>query len=67
MIIQDKKYVIVSKEFPLEFYDGSGGFEKSIDCAFLYDSKNFTERTLKDDFDEPDKFQIIDVMVTYEF
>ena len=31
MIIRDKKYAIVSKEFPLEFYDGIGGETRNND------------------------------------
>lgn len=65
MILENKKYVIATKFFPLEFDDGSGNAVNDFNEAYLgtYDEM----KTQLWYFDEPDKFQILEVKATYEF
>lgn len=65
MIIENKKYVIATKSFPLEFADGSGNMVSDFSDAHLgsYDeSKSELEC-----FDEPEEYQILEVKIIYEF
>jgi hypothetical protein len=68
MKIRRKKYVNATKSFPLEFDSAidEGDDTELLEEAYLYD----TEKEAKDDmvgrFDEPDKRQVIPVIVTYE-
>lgn len=66
MIIENKKYVIATKSFPLEFDDGSGNGVNNFNDAYL---GTYEERksTLAECFDEPDEHQILEVKITYEF
>lgn len=66
MIIENKKYVIATKSFPLEFDDGSGNRVSDFNDAYI---GTYEERkaTLDECFDEPEEFQILEVKVTYEF
>lgn len=66
MIVENKKYVIATKSFPLEFDDGSGNSVSDFNDAYL---GTYEERksTLVECFDEPDEHQILEVKVTYEF
>lgn len=65
MIIENKKYVIATKSFPLEFDDGSGNRVCDFNDAYLgtYDEV----KTQLGYFDESDKYQILEVKVIYEF
>jgi hypothetical protein len=65
--IENIKYVIATKEFPLEFEDRNSEGEDTelIEDAWLYDSIQTAEVEL-DRFDEPDKRQIVKVKITYE-
>ena len=65
MIIESKKYAIATKGFPLLFDDGEGNNVSNFEEAFL-SSYESTEAELKC-CDEPDKYQILEVKVTYEF
>ena len=65
MIIESKKYAIVTKGFPLLFDDGEGNNVSNFEEAFLGSYEN-AEAELKC-YDEPDKYQILEVKVTYEF
>ena len=64
MIIKEEQYCIASKDFPLKFYiDGED--TDYFDQVVLM-SKEDCEAELST-YDEPDKFQILKVQVTYEF
>lgn len=65
MIIENKKYVIATKSFPLEFDDGSGNMVRDFNDAYLgtYDEINSELEC----FDEHGEYQILEVKVTYEF
>lgn len=67
MKISRQKFAIATSNFPLEFDDGDGNKVDSIEEAYFYNDKEDANAVLNGYFDEPDKFQIIDVMVTYEF
>ena len=65
MIIGNNKYVIATKSFPLEFDNGYGNMVSDFNGSYLgtYDEM----KTQLGYFDEPDKYQILEVKVTYEF
>lgn len=63
--ISKQKYVIVTKNFPLEFDDGNGNSVDSIEEAHLYSYKEEADKILGH-FDEPDEHQVIKVDITYE-
>lgn len=65
MLIENKKYVIATKFFPLWFDDGTGKAVSDFKDAYLssYDEL----KTKLEYFDEPENFQILEVRVTYEF
>ena len=63
--ISKQKYVIVTKNFPLEFDDGNGNSVDSIEEAYLYSYKEEADKILGH-FDEPDEHQVIKVDITYE-
>lgn len=64
MIVENKKYVIATKSFPLEFDDGSGNRVCDFNGAYLgtYDEV----KTQLGCFDEPEEHQILEVKVTYK-
>lgn len=64
MIIENKKYVIATKSFPLEFDDGSGNMINDFNDAYLgtYDEM----KTKLGYFDEPEEYQILEVKIIYE-
>lgn len=66
MIIENKKYVIATKSFPLEFDDGSGNMVSDFNDAYL---GTYEERktTLYECFDGPEEYQILEVKITYKF
>lgn len=66
MKITNEKYAIVTKNFPLEFDDGNENSVDRIEEAYLYGDKEEADKILQH-FDEPDKHQVIEVDVTYEF
>lgn len=66
MKITNKKYVIATKDFPLEFDDGNGNRLDSIEDARLYNDMEDAKSVLQY-FDDPDEHQIIQVSVIYEF
>lgn len=66
MKILKQKYAIVTKDFLLEFDDGNENSVDNIEEAHLYSDKEVADKILQN-FDEPDKHQVIEVDVTYEF
>lgn len=64
--ISKQKYTIVTKNFPLEFDDGNENSVDSIEEAHLYSDKEEADKILQH-FDEPDKHQVIEIDITYEF
>ena len=64
MIISEEKYCIASKEFPLKFC--RCGNETDYFENDLLRSKESAEDELST-YDEPEKFQVLKVKVTYEF
>ena len=64
MIISEEKYCIASKEFPLKFY--RCGNETDYFHNDLLRSQESAEDELNT-YDEPEKFQVLKVKVTYEF
>lgn len=64
--ISKQKYVIVTKNFPLEFDDGDGNSMDNIEEARLYNDMECANNVLQY-FDDPDEHQIIKVDITYEF
>ena len=64
MIIEDEKYCIVEKTFPLNFYVDGYGYSR-FGSDVLYE-KEACEAELAT-YDEPNNFQIIKVKITYEF
>lgn len=67
MVIRKKRYVIASKNFPLEFDDGDGCAMDNIEDAYFYESRDDAMSVLSRCFDEPDEYQVIEVRVSYEF
>lgn len=67
MIIKVNKYVIMSKERPLEFHCGSGCMTESFEDTdlLLYGDVDDARSDLET-FDEPDKFEILKVEVICE-
>lgn len=66
MIIKNKKYVIISNDYPLKFYTGDGCLDDFFEEAVLYESKEQVNGELST-FDEPENFRIVEVDITYEF
>jgi hypothetical protein len=68
MKIEKNKYVIATKDFPLQFEDNftDGEDTEFIEDAAFYDFKETAVEEL-DRFDEPEKRQILKVKITYEF
>lgn len=66
MIIKNKKYVIISNDYPLKFYTGDGCLDDFFEEAVLYESKERVNGELST-FDEPENFRIVEVDITYEF
>ena len=64
MIISEEKYCIASKEFPLKFY--RCGNETDYFEHDLLMNRESAEYELNTS-DEPEKFNILKVNVTYEF
>lgn len=64
MIIENKKYVIATKSFPLEFDDGSGNMVSDFTDAYLGTYEEI--KTQLGYFDEPEEHQILEVKITYE-
>lgn len=64
MVISKEKYCIISKEFPLRFYRCGNAVDELIDDVLM--NKESCEYELST-YDEPDKFHILKVQVTYEF
>ena len=66
MKIEFNRYVIATKEHPIEFDDGSGNLISDIDHAMMWFEEKYARESLKM-FDEPSEYKIIRVRVTYEF
>lgn len=66
MKITKKKYVIITKGFPIEFDSGDGNIVDDIEYANFYDGKDEAYISLKF-FDEPEDYQVIGVNIIYEF
>jgi len=67
MIIKETKYVIATKEFPLEFEDKSGEYNTNkMQEAMFYDDKVNAEQQLNNNYDNPEEFIILPVVITYE-
>lgn len=66
MIINAKKYMIVSNDYPIQFHFGDGCMVDYFEEAFLYKSKEHANSELST-FDEPENFRIVEVGITYEF
>lgn len=67
MKITDKKYVIVTKNFPLRFKNANGDHVDNIEKACFYYNIEDADYVLTHLFDEPDEHQAIKVDITYEF
>lgn len=67
MVINNKKYVISTKGFPLKFNDENGNQVDNIEDAFFYRSIGEADDTLTYSYDKPEQYQIIKVDITYEF
>ena len=66
MLIEKIKYIIATKEFPLEFDSIDGGYNTDkIEEAYFYNSKEEAIGELNR-FDEPDTRQVLPVKITYE-
>lgn len=65
MIIEEEKYCIATKSFPLEFDDGRGNMVNDFKDAYL-SPYEMTEKYLSY-YDEPDEYQLLKVKITYEF
>lgn len=65
MIIENKKYVIATKTFPLLFDNGNGENVSDFEHAFLGSNKEI--ENILDTFDDPELYQTLEVKVTYEF
>ena len=67
MKITDKKYVIVTKKFPLKFKKSNGDNVDNIEKAFFYYNVEDANYGLTHLLDGPDEHQVIKVDITYEF
>lgn len=67
MKITDKKYVIVTKNFPLRFKKANGDNVDNIEKACFYYNVEDADYVLTHLLDEPDEHQVINVDITYEF
>ena len=66
MIIKNKKYVIISNDYPLKFYTGDGCLDDFFEESVLYESEERANGELST-FDKPENFRIVEVNITYEF
>lgn len=66
MIINAKKYIIVSNDYPIQFHAGDGCMSDFFEEALFYKSKEGVNGELST-FDEPENFSILEVNITYEF
>lgn len=67
MKITDKKYVIVTKNFPLRFKKSNGDNVDNIEKACFYYNVEDANYVLTHLLDGPDEHQVIKVDITYEF
>lgn len=65
MKIVRKKYVIATREHPLQFDDSNGYGTDYIDEAYLYDDQEDAERVLNT-FDDPNEHQVLPIEITYK-
>ena len=63
MIVSVEKYVIVTKDRPIEFHYNSGEMTEHFKHALLYKEKCNAEFDLAE-FDNPDDFEILKVEVS---
>lgn len=66
MIINTKKYMIVSNDYPIQFHAGDGCMSDFFEEALFYKSEEGANTELLT-FDEPEIFSILEVNITYEF
>lgn len=67
MKITDKKYVIVTKNFPLRFKRSNDDNVDNIEKACFYYNVEDANYVLTHLLDGPDEHQVIKVDITYEF
>ena len=67
MKITDKKYVIVTKNFPLRFKRSNGDNVDNIEKSCFYYNVEDANYVLTHLLDGPDEYQVIKVDITYEF
>lgn len=64
MIISRNKYCIASKSFPLKFYSYNG---MELDELLYLNMMSYEKcETVLKEFDDPEKYQILQVKVTFE-
>jgi hypothetical protein len=67
MIIRSEKYLLATKKFPLQFDSktSEGEMTDQIEDAYVYDTERDVDNELGN-FDHPEEFQAIKVIITYE-
>lgn len=65
MVISKEKYCVVSKSFPMKFYVDGYGYDDIEKADFLM-SKEDCEKEIEE-YDEPEEFKALKVVVSYEF
>lgn len=65
MKIKLNKYVIATKEKPIEFIDENYDTAERIEEAMLNDSEKIANNTLKN-IDSPEVFEVLQISITYE-
>jgi len=65
MKIRFNKYVLITKERPMEFIDGNCNTTDRIEEAMLNDSEIIANDVLKT-FDNQEEFEVLPVNITYE-
>ena len=66
MIVNEEKYILVSKNFPMEFIDQDWDITENVIEARKFDSEVSADCSLQD-LDEPDRFQVLKVEIGYRF
>ena len=65
MIIEKTMYCIVSKTFPLKFYNEGYDYNSTLDESLMSKTFEDCQKELAT-YDEPDECQIVPVKITYE-
>jgi hypothetical protein len=66
VIVSKNKFIVASKESPMEFWVEDYGSDEDIMKAFLYDTENEAENDIKES-DDPNFWKVMPVEIIYRF